>query len=95
MKLLRKMLSYGFPVMIGGLAGMVNETFDRIALKHLVTIPDTLTTAKEISDYKMSQIGIYGACYKLSIVISLNTLWVELIELESLLYLFFLWQISS
>ncbi|MCH3923796.1 MAG: oligosaccharide flippase family protein [Bacteroidales bacterium] len=70
-KLLKKMLSYGFPVMIGGLAGMVNETFDRIALKHLVSIPETLTTAKEISAYKMSQIGIYGACYKLSIVISL------------------------
>ncbi len=70
-KLLKKMLYYALPVMIGGLAGMVNETFDRIALKHLVTIPDNLHTVKEISDYKMSQIGIYGACYKLSIVISL------------------------
>ena len=65
------MLAYGLPVMIGGLAGMVNETFDRIALKHLVTIPEGITDAKAISDYKMSQIGIYGACYKLSIIISL------------------------
>lgn len=70
-KLLKKMLAYGFPVMIGGLAGMVNETFDRIALKHLVTIPEGITDAQAISDYKMSQIGIYGACYKLSIIISL------------------------
>lgn len=70
-KLLKKMLAYGLPVMIGGLAGMVNETFDRIALKHLVTIPEGITDAKAISDYKMSQIGIYGACYKLSIIISL------------------------
>ncbi len=69
--LLRKMLVYALPVMIGGLAGMVNETFDRIALKHLVSIPEDITGSKAISEYKMSQIGIYGACYKLSIVISL------------------------
>ncbi|MBQ7984702.1 MAG: oligosaccharide flippase family protein [Bacteroidales bacterium] len=71
LKLLKKMLSYGFPVMIGGLAGMVNETFDRIALKHLVNVPEDLTDQAQISQWKMSQIGIYGACYKLSVVISL------------------------
>ncbi|MBQ6755176.1 MAG: oligosaccharide flippase family protein [Bacteroidales bacterium] len=70
-KVLKRMLVYGFPVMIGGLAGMINETFDRIALKHLVTIPDNITDTAKIAEYKMSQIGIYGACYKLSIVISL------------------------
>lgn len=70
-KVLKRMLVYGFPVMIGGLAGMVNETFDRIALKHLVSIPDYITDTEKIAEYKMSQIGIYGACYKLSIVISL------------------------
>lgn len=70
--LLRKMLSYGFPVMIGGLAGMVNETFDRIALKHLVNTPqDIANNPSQIASWKMAQIGIYGACYKLSIVISL------------------------
>jgi O-antigen/teichoic acid export membrane protein len=71
-KLLKKMLAYGLPVMVGGLAGMINETFDRIALKHLVSIPKELSLdAKTINDYKMSQIGIYGACYKLSIIITL------------------------
>ena len=70
-KVLKRMLVYGFPVMIGGLAGMVNETFDRIALKHLVSIPDYIIDTAKIAEYKMSQIGIYGACYKLSIVISL------------------------
>ena len=70
-KLLKKMLAYAIPVMVGGLAGMVNETFDRIALKHLVRIPEHISDPKLISEYKMSQIGIYGACYKLSIVISL------------------------
>jgi O-antigen/teichoic acid export membrane protein len=70
-KLWGKMLLYGFPVMIGGLAGMINETFDRIALKHLITVPDTIVAAAEINAYKMSQLGIYGACYKLSILITL------------------------
>ncbi len=69
-KLLRKMLAYGLPVMIGGLAGMVNETFDRIALKHLISVPQNIPVNQSLN-YKMSQIGIYGACYKLSIVISL------------------------
>lgn len=70
-KLLRKMLAYGLPVMIGGLAGMVNETFDRIALKHIITIPEGITDAAAISKYKMSQLGIYGACYKISIILVL------------------------
>lgn len=69
--LLKKMLSYGLPVMIGGLAGMVNETFDRIALKHLMKTPQNISDASQINAWKMAQIGIYGACYKLSIVISL------------------------
>ncbi|MBQ7985065.1 MAG: oligosaccharide flippase family protein [Bacteroidales bacterium] len=69
--LLKKMLAYGFPVMIGGLAGMVNETFDRIALKHLVRTPQEIAEPSQIASWKMAQIGIYGACYKLSIVISL------------------------
>ncbi len=70
--LLRKMLFYGFPVMIGGLAGMVNETFDRIALKHLVLTPQDMNLSpSQVASWKMAQIGIYGACYKLSIVISL------------------------
>lgn len=70
-KLLKKMLAYGFPVMIGGLAGMVNETFDRIALRRLASVPSYITDPNQAAAYKLSQIGIYGACYKLSIVISL------------------------
>lgn len=66
--LLKQMLVYGLPVMIGGLAGMVNETFDRIALKKLLTCPETTA---DCNTYAMQQIGIYGACYKISIVMSL------------------------
>lgn len=67
-KLLKRMLLYGLPVMLGGLAGMVNETFDRIALKHLAVCP---TGESDCHAYLMQQIGIYGACYKLSIIMSL------------------------
>jgi O-antigen/teichoic acid export membrane protein len=60
-KLWKEMFFYAFPLIFMGLAGMINETFDRILLKKL--IPD-LHTAEQ-------QIGIYGANYKLSILITL------------------------
>ncbi len=60
--LLRKMLWYSLPLLIGGLAGMVNETIDRILLKYL--LPGS-------KDFVMSQIGIYGANYKLSIMMTI------------------------
>ena len=56
--LLKKILMYSFPLLIAGLAGMVNETLDRILLKHL--LPETVNV--------MEQIGIYGANYKVSIL---------------------------
>lgn len=67
-KLLKRMLLYGLPVMIGGFAGMVNETFDRIALRHLSSCPQETA---DCNNWIMGQIGIYGACYKLSIIMSL------------------------
>ncbi len=60
-KLWRTMLTYGLPLMVAGFAGMINETFDRIMLPRLVA---DKTTA-------VSQLGIYGACYKLSILMTL------------------------
>lgn len=61
--LLRKMLIYTFPLIIVGVAGMVNETIDRILLKFL--LPGNF-------QYRMSQMGIYSACYKLSIFMTLT-----------------------
>ncbi|HQX31899.1 MAG TPA: oligosaccharide flippase family protein, partial [Flavobacteriales bacterium] len=58
--LLRSMLLFGGPLMIAGLAGMINETADRIILKYL--LPEGIADA---------QIGIYGACYKLAVLITL------------------------
>ncbi|MDR0789992.1 MAG: oligosaccharide flippase family protein [Bacteroidales bacterium] len=64
----KRMIAYGLPIMIGGLAGMINETFDRIALQHLITVPKGVADS---SKYILSQIGVYSACYKLSIVMTL------------------------
>ncbi len=60
-KLLRMMLMYSLPLLIAGLAGMVNETFDRAMLKYLVTDKDSA----------MYQLGIYGANYKISVLMTL------------------------
>ncbi len=59
--LLKKILIYSLPLLVAGLAGMVNETLDRILLK--VFLPAT-------SDV-MQQIGIYGANYKIAILMTL------------------------
>ena len=53
----KQMMIYGLPLLIAGLAGMTNETIDRILLKHL--LPDTVNASFEL--------GLYGAFYKLSI----------------------------
>ena len=58
--LLRAMLAFGAPLMIAGLAGMVNETADRVILKYLLPV--------DVAD---AEIGIYGACYKLAVLITL------------------------
>ena len=60
--LFRRLIRYSMPMVIIGLAGIVNEMLDRAALKHL--LPYDLET-------NMAQLGIYGACYKLSILMTL------------------------
>jgi len=58
--LLKKMLRYAFPLLIAGTAGMINETIDRVLLTYL--LPE---------DVAMSQTGIYGACYKIAIIMTI------------------------
>lgn len=60
----RKMLLYGSPLLVAGLAGIVNETLDRAMLKWMLF-------EQHGEQYTMTQLGIYGACYKLSIIITL------------------------
>ncbi len=65
--LLKRILSYSWPLLISGLAGSINEVYDRISLRYFLTIPD----GADASQYILSQVGVYGANYKLAMIISL------------------------
>ena len=56
LELLRKMLPYSFPIMIAGLAFMVNENFDKFIQKFLINPSDA---------------GSYGGCYKMAVLMTL------------------------
>lgn len=53
---------FAIPLLFGGLAGMTNETLDRILLKYY--LPGTM-------EERLAQIGVYNAAYKLSIFMTL------------------------
>jgi len=57
----KAMIIYALPMLLVGLAGMVNETLDRAMIKYFYADP---ITAQSIN-------GIYGASYKLSILMTL------------------------
>lgn len=57
-KLLKEMLRYSFPLLILGVAGIMNQTIDKILFPILY---DDQAEAQ-------TQLGIYGACYKIAIV---------------------------
>lgn len=61
----KPMLVYAFPLMIMGLAGMVNEMVDRLVLREL--LPDDFYPGST----KLHALGVYGACYKLSMFMTL------------------------
>jgi O-antigen/teichoic acid export membrane protein len=64
LNLLKQMLPYALPLLVAGLAGIVNETLDRVLLKRIL--------ANQLSvDEALHYTGIYGACYKLSIIMTL------------------------
>lgn len=56
----KKMMLYSLPLIFAGIAGQVNETMDRILIKYLLP-----------KDIAMDQVGIYGACYKISILMTI------------------------
>ena len=60
--LFKKLLSYSLPMIVIGFAGIINEMLDRALLKHL--LPHDLNT-------NLKMLGIYGACYKLAMLMSL------------------------
>jgi len=56
----KTMMRYAFPVLIAGIAFSINETFDRILLKELLP-----------SDIAETDIGMYSACYKIALFMTL------------------------
>jgi O-antigen/teichoic acid export membrane protein len=58
--LFRSMFFYAFPLLFAGMAGIINETFDRLLLRYL--LPE---------DIASHQVGIYSACYKISILMTI------------------------
>lgn len=61
-KLWKQMMFYALPIMVAGFGGMINETFDRIMLGWW---------GPGNEQAQRAQVGIYGACYKLSLLITL------------------------
>lgn len=59
--LVKPMLRYALPVLVVGLSGMVIEMMDKVLLKHL--LPE--------SSNPLAQLGIYGANYKLGVLMTL------------------------
>ncbi len=59
-KLLGNMLAYSWPLLIGGMAGSLNEVLDKILLRRLIGGAEGLAT-----------VGLYGAGYKVGVLMSL------------------------
>jgi O-antigen/teichoic acid export membrane protein len=60
--LLKRMLVYAFPLLILGLAGIVNETIDRIMIKGL---------SSDNMEMAMYNLGVYSACFKIAVIMNL------------------------
>ena len=55
-----KMMKYAMPVLVAGVAFTINEVFDRILLERLLP-----------ADVAESEVGMYSACYKLALFMTL------------------------
>jgi O-antigen/teichoic acid export membrane protein len=66
-QLAKKMIYYALPLVIAGFAGIINETIDRILLKHLLYDGSSV----ESLTYAEAQVGIYSACYKLAMLVTI------------------------
>jgi len=61
-QLLRRMLSYSWPLLVLGIAGILNQTFDKMMFPKIYTGADA-----------QSQLGIYGAATKIAMIMALIT----------------------
>ena len=62
-RLWKRMFQYSYPLLFVGLIGTINETLDRILLQKY--LPSTVNS--------IAQIGIYGACIKIAVIMTLFT----------------------
>lgn len=60
-QLWKKMMAYALPLLIVGLAAMINEVADKLLLKYILPA----------STHPLEQVGIYGANYKLAVLMTL------------------------
>ena len=60
-RLFREMFWYSFPILLVGIAGMINQNIDKILIPELVPA----------SQKPMEQLGIYGANYKLAVLMNM------------------------
>ncbi len=65
--LAKEMGIYAIPLVIAGFAGIVNETIDRILLKHMLYDGSTAASLT----YAEGEVGIYSACYKLAMLVTI------------------------
>ena len=61
-QVLREMLKYSLPLLVLGVAGIMNQTLDRILFPYLYP-----------GDDAQAQLGIYGACFKVAMVMMMFT----------------------
>ena len=61
-QVLKEMLRYSLPLLVLGVAGIMNQTLDRILFPYLYTGEDA-----------QAQLGIYGACFKVAMVMMMFT----------------------
>lgn len=61
--LMKRMVRYSFPLLLLGIAGILNQTVDRIIYPYLF----------DDKEYAFSQLGIYAACSKLAIIMMMFT----------------------
>jgi O-antigen/teichoic acid export membrane protein len=60
-RLLKEIIWYSFPILVVGIAGMVNQNIDKILLPQLLSA----------DQQPMEQLGIYGANYKLAVLMNM------------------------
>ena len=62
LSLLRRMFSYSWPILVLGIAGILNQTADKIIFPYIYTGADA-----------HAQLGIYGACAKIAMIMAMIT----------------------